>query len=191
MGIREESKKRTQERILESTRKLFIINGFIKVSTKDISRVSEVAQGSIFLHFGTKDKLIYKIISADLNKLHNDIEEIIDPSHKPDKFLELFLDVLCKYESMLSRLYKDKTYLSDEIKKSIEQLDVSLKNLMFDNIRKHPSKSISIVDSFINIDAFMAQIKVYLLEKEIYNDYSSVLKLRHGKLVKLYKILFE
>lgn len=191
MGIREENKQITRNRILECTRKLFLINGFVKVSTKDIAQVSSVAQGSIFLHFTSKEKLIYEVIVADLRKLQNEIGIRIDPNQEKDRFLESFLDVLSNHESILARLYKDKAYLSDDIKKVIEQLDVSLKNLIFENTRRFSSKPLSIVDSFINIDAYMSQIKVYLLEKDIYNDYSSVIKLRHGKLTKLYRTLFS
>ncbi len=191
MGIREDNKRITRERILKSTKWLLLNNGFVKVSTKDISKVSDVAQGSIFLHFGTKDNLLHHIISSDLSLLQNEIEDRVDPKKSRESFLGDFLDVLAIHENILSRIYKDIAYLSDNIKKTVDQIEVLLKNRLFDNIRNHPSKPLSIVDSFINIDAFMAQVRIYLMEKEVFTDYNGILKQRRGKLVKLYRTLFE
>lgn len=191
MGIREDNKKLTKERILKSTKWLLLNNGFVKVSTKDIARVSDVAQGSIFLHFGTKDNLLHHIISSDLTLLQTEIEDRVDSKKSRESFLGDFLDILGLHENILSRIYKDISYLSDNIRKTVEQIEVTLKNRLFDNIRNHPTKSLSIVDSFINIDAFIAQVKINLIEKEVFTDYNSVLKQRRGKLVKLYRTLFE
>ena len=64
-------------------------------------------------------------------------------------------------------------------------------NLFFENLRNNPNKNLSIVDSFISIDAFFAQIQKNLLEKEVYTEFNSIIRQRRGKIVKLYRILFE
>lgn len=191
MGIREQGKIETQNKIIRNTKRLLFENGFVKVSTKDISRASEVAQGSIFLHFHTKDNLLHKIISTELELLQSQIDDAVDSKNDRETFLRDFINVLSEHENMLSRVYKDIPYLSEDIKKTVESIEVGLKNALFENIRNHPITSLSIVDSFINIDAFIAQIKINLLEKDTYNDYNSILKQRRGKLVKLHRTLFE
>ncbi len=190
MGIREENKLMTKKRIIENTKKLLYENGFVKVSTKDISRVSNVAQGSIFLHFETKDKLLHRIISSDLELLQSEIKDNVDSKNDTQTFLKDFLDVIIEHENMLSRVYKDIAYLNDDIHKVIENIEVRLKNLIFDNIRSNLAVSLSIVDSFINIDAFMALVRVYLQDKDSSSEFSSVIKQRRGKLTKLYRTLF-
>ncbi len=191
MSIREHQKQITREKLLENTKSLILDNGFVKVSTKDISRASGVSQGTIFLHFNTKDNLLNVIFSSFLNELEIALTEGCNPKMDRELFLRDLFDIISLNENMLSRVYKDYAYLPLLIKKGIDQLEVKLKNLLFDNLRFKPTVTISIVDSFINIDAFYAQIKVNLQEKETYTEFNSVIKQKRGKLIKLYRTLFE
>ena len=77
------------------------------------------------------------------------------------------------------------------IKKKINNLDSTTKNLFFDNVRGNAEKKISIVDSFVSIDAFYSQVIKYLVEKEVYTSTNSVIKQKRGRLLKLYRMLFE
>lgn len=191
MGIREERKRETRHNILNTTRELLFKNGFVKVSTKEISTTAGVAQGSIFLHFGNKDNLLHEIITQDIIKLNESIKNDVDVKTDRETFLKQFLDCLASNENMLSRIYKDYYYLNDSIKKSIDNVETTLKNMIFDNVRNTPGKLLSIVDSFIAIDAFYSQIVSNLSSKEVYNDLNSVIRQTRGKLTKLYRSLFE
>lgn len=191
MGIREEQKKVTRENIYKKTLDLLLNNGFVKVSTKEIAMTSKVAQGSIFLHFENKENLLNTIISTELEKLENQLHNKLNVKSSRDSFLKNLFDILIKNENILSRVYKDYSYLPVDIKKSVDHINTIMKNLIYDNVRNTVGKKISILDSFIYIDAFMSQIKEYLLDKEVYTKSNSLIKQRRGKLVKLYKALFS
>ena len=190
MGIREEQKRLTRENILKHTLELLLVNGLVKVSTKDISAASNVSQGSIFLHFSSKDNLISSIISENLSKLEISLKQRVVSKSDRESFLRDLLNVLIDHENILSRVYKDFAYVNEETKKNMEHIDTMIRNLIFDNLRNTPGRKISIVDSFISIDAFLAQIKLNLRDKEIFTEFNSVIKQTRGKLVKLYKVLF-
>ena len=66
-----------------------------------------------------------------------------------------------------------------------------IKNLIFDNYKKNPKSDLGIVDSFIAIDAFLSQIKDYLMSKETFTTANSVMRQKRGRISKLYKILFS
>jgi AcrR family transcriptional regulator len=191
MGVRNEQKQKTRENILFSARNLMLKNGFIKVSTKEISTVCGVSQGTLFLHFSTKDNLLNEIISHDIDLYLNDLKLNCNTKISREEFLIEILDVVGRHESILSRLYKDYYYLDETLTKSIDKADTVLKNLFFDNLRNTPGKTISIVDSFILIDAFVAQLKYYLLSKDVYTDTNSIIRQSRGKLNKLFRSLFE
>jgi AcrR family transcriptional regulator len=191
MGIREERKRETRRVILESTKQLLLENGFVKVSTKEISKKAGVAQGSIFLHFSDKESLLNEIISTDIKKLHDELQNEVDSKSVRETFLGELIEVLSNNEDILSRVYKDYDYLSDKLQKNVDMIENLLKNMIFDNLRVSPGKVLSIVDSFILIDAFYSQIKANLLDKEVYSGLNSILRNRRGKLSKLYRILFE
>jgi AcrR family transcriptional regulator len=191
MGIREERKRETRRVILENTKQLLLENGFVKVSTKEISKKAGVAQGSIFLHFSDKESLLNEIISTDIKKLHDELQNEVDSKSVRETFLGELIEVLSNNEDILSRVYKDYDYLSDKLQKNVDMIENLLKNMIFDNLRVSPGKVLSIVDSFILIDAFYSQIKANLLDKEVYSGLNSILRNRRGKLSKLYRILFE
>lgn len=170
---------------------LIYTHGLIKVSTKDIARESEVAQGSIFLHFSNKENLLNIIINEGIQNLEIDIDEAVNPNLNREAFLLGLIDVISNHENILSRIYKDYPYLSESQKKNVDHLETKIKNLLFDNLRGSEGRKISIVDSFILIDSFVAQLKVNLLEKGVYTEFSSILRQRRGKMTKLYKTLFE
>ena len=189
MGIREENKLETRNKILDSTARLIQINGFVKVSTKEISEASGVSQGSIFLHFKTKDQLLFSILESNLELLRNDLEQSCDANSNREQFIREFINVMIDHENMMSRALKDYPYLPEELQKIMDDLDTLIKNLLFDNLNKNLSTGLNIIDSFILIDAFISQIKMYFHEKNE-NSVSSLLKQRRGRILKLYKMLF-
>jgi len=190
MGIREEKKLQTRNLIIKKTEELLFKNGLVKVSTKEISSNANVAQGSIFLHFTSKENLLHIIISEGISKLNVELSTSVNVKNDSESFLSDIIDSLSLHENMLSRVYKDYHYLGDTLKKDVDQIETLIKNMFFDNVRESLGNKLSIVDSFIAIDAFMAQIKQNLLEKEVYTEFSSVLRQRKGKLTKLYRRLF-
>ncbi len=191
MGIRSESKEKTRKLLLEKTALLLYNKGFMNVSTKDISRECNLSQGTLFLHFETKENLFTTIINTNIDNLEKDLKKNCNIKNPRDSFLKSFLDVIIEYESFLSRTYKDIDYLNDKLKKNVDGLENLIKSLFFDNFRQNPVKKQSIVDTFISIDAFLAQIHVNLVEKEVYSKHNSIIRQRRGKLLKLYRTLFE
>ena len=150
-----------------------------------------MAQGSIFVHFKTKNSLLFYIINFDLVKFEEELGEKCSPKLDSETFLGVLLDAIGNNENMLSRVYKDYHYLPENITKRVDHVDSLIKTLLFDNLRANPGKSLSIVDSFISIDAFISQIKQNLLDKDVYTEFNSIIRQRRGKLVKLYRTLFE
>ena len=191
IGIRSESKQKTRELILAKTALLLHNKGFLKVSSKEIARECNLSQGSIFLHFETKENLLNTILSSNITKFEIELKKNCIPNYSKELFLKNYIDVLIQNESFLSRAYKDLPYLPDALSKSLNGLETTTKNLFFDNLRKNPEKKLSIVDSFISIDAFFAQIQKNLLEKEVYTEFNSIIRQRRGKIIKLYRTLFE
>ena len=191
IGIRSESKLKTRELILRKTASLLDKKGFLNVSSKEISKKCNISQGSIFLHFKTKENLLNTILLENINEFEIALKKMCLPKYKKEKFLKNYLDILIQYEPFLSRAYKDLPYLSKILNKSIKNLELTTKDLFFENIRNNPDRKLSIVDSFINIDAFFSQIQKNLLDKEIYTASNSIIRQKRGKIIKLYRTLFE
>jgi AcrR family transcriptional regulator len=191
MGIRSESKQKTHDLILRKTALLLDKRGFLNVSSKRIAKECNVSQGSIFLHFKSKENLLNTILLTNIVNLETKLKDSLLPELKCDTFLKKYLDIIIVNESFLSRAYMDLPYLPEKLSKNLISLETTTKNLFFENIRYNKKNKFSIVDSFISIDAFFSQIQKNLLEKEKFTKSNSILRERRGKILKLYKILFE
>lgn len=191
IGIRSESKEKTRKLLLEKTALLLHNKGFLMVSSKDISRECNLSQGTLFLHFKTKENLLTTIINNNIAHFEKELKKRCKVKDNRDTFLKNYIDVIIEHESFLSRAYKDLAYLNEKLKKNIEGSENIVKNLFFDNLRHNPGRKLSIVDSFISIDAFLSQIHKDLIEKEVYSKFNSIIRQRRGKIIKLYRTLFE
>lgn len=58
-----------QKRIIEAAISLFAEKGYSNTSTAEIAKVAEVSEGSIFKHYGKKDKLLISLIAPYLKDL--------------------------------------------------------------------------------------------------------------------------
>lgn len=190
MNKRIESKQKTRKLILEKTALLLDKKGFLKISSKEIANECNVSQGSIFLHFKTKENLLNTILLNNISKLKNDFKNELLPNMNKDLFLRKYIDLLILNEDFLSRIYMDLPYLSETLSKNIIDFETIEKNLFFENVRINSIQKFNIVDSFISIDAFFSQIERNLLDKHLENQSNSIIRERRGKIIKLYRILF-
>src|SRR5262245_64316436 len=55
---RERKKERTRQEIYRAAMELFVARGFEAVTVEDICHAADVAKGTFFLHFPTKDTLL-------------------------------------------------------------------------------------------------------------------------------------
>ncbi|MFK5883151.1 MAG: TetR/AcrR family transcriptional regulator [Candidatus Izemoplasma sp.] len=190
MNQRQLSKAFTRQLILDKTALLLEQQGFFFVSTKQIADKCGISQGTIFLHFQTKDNLLNSIILNKVVLIEADLKQLCHPDDSKEVFFKNYMDVMIKHEDILSRLYKDLPYLSEQLSKNITGLEATIKKMFFDNIRNHNKLNLSIVDLFIHIDAILSQIYKNLIEKETYSEHNSILKQRRGKTIKLHRALF-
>lgn len=181
---------KTRRNILEKTQELLLQYGSLNTSTKMIADHSSISHGTLFLHFETKENLFNILLSSNVAKFEQSLKSECNVNDKPLILVGKMLDVIALYENLLSRVYKDEAFLSDGFVKCIESYENLLKNILLDNYRKHSTRKISIVDAFVIIDAFLAQLRFYLIKKEYSVHNVSVIKQRKGRIIKLYNILF-
>lgn len=84
-----EDEKLTEKQIsiIKTTAILFMKNGYEATSTKEISKLAGVAEGTIFKNYGTKKELLLEVVSRIMKALVipvmvTGIDEIIDEDYK-------------------------------------------------------------------------------------------------------------
>ena len=105
------SKKQTekQQRIIIAAIKIFAEKGFANTSTAEIAKAAEVAEGTIFRHYGTKDNLLLAIILPFLK------ESV--PMMAEEAFKEIMSEEVATFEQFLKALLKNRIKFFTENRK--------------------------------------------------------------------------
>lgn len=116
------SKKQTvkQQRIIESAIELFAEKGYANTSTAEIAKLAEVAEGTIFKHYGTKDNLLLSIIVPYLKDFF--------PAMADEVFKEIMSQEISTFEGFFKALFKNRIEFIQENK---EIFQVVIKEIMY------------------------------------------------------------
>lgn len=116
-----------QQKIIETAIKLFAEKGFSNTSTAEIAKMAEVSEGTIFKHYGTKDKLLLSIIlpfvKDSLPSMANEVfNEILTNNTTFEQFIRAFLKNRIDFfngNRELFRVFIKEVIYKDELKKEI------------------------------------------------------------------------
>ena len=99
----------THARIVEAAVHLFARQGFSATSTREIARLADVNEASLFRHFPTKQDLFWAALQSRLQRLRipKVLQNGLSQQARPELVLPLIIDLLLQistYESELIRL---------------------------------------------------------------------------------------
>jgi AcrR family transcriptional regulator len=171
MNKRAQQKVKTHDKILSITKKIYLDQGYDKTSTKKISKQARVSQGTIFLHFDTKEKLLKQIIVVQLDEL---FERLRESKYTIPSLFQTFVEE----EALLSRVIKDYHVLPSMFQESFNRVKMIYKDILFDLVKPH--SELSILDLFSLIEMILA-----LIYEDLFYSETSVMKIKVKKYVKL------
>lgn len=91
-GLRARKKQKTRQAIIETARRLFLQRGFDEVTVADIANDAEVAEGTVFNYFGTKEDLFFSGMEAYEAKLIAAVRDRPEGQSFMDAFREVVLE---------------------------------------------------------------------------------------------------
>ena len=99
----------THARLVEAAVHLFARQGFSATSTREIARLADVNEASLFRHFSTKQDLFWAALQSRLQRLHIPklLQNGLSQQARPELVLPLIIELLLQistYESELIRL---------------------------------------------------------------------------------------
>lgn len=94
--------KRT--RILEAATRVFAKKGFYNATISDVAQVAEVAEGTIYLYFKSKDDLLISLFEHSIDLFKDEVEAelkgVDHPEEKLRKFIALHLKLVQKNQDL-------------------------------------------------------------------------------------------
>jgi len=99
-GLRARKKQQTREAIIGTARRLFFERGFDDVTVADIANEAEVAEGTVFNYFGTKEDLFFSGMEAYEDRLIAAVRDRPENQSVVDAFRDVVID---GYRQLASR----------------------------------------------------------------------------------------
>ena len=131
-----------KERILETALKLFARKGFHSTSMQEIAEESNVAKGSLYTYFQSKDDLLYSIFSKYFRKFQANIHNIEKlPLDEREKF---YRQILSQMEEIAQQRDFIMIHLQEQMIPMNEKLRSFLQKANRDTIRWVRKKIIAI-----------------------------------------------
>lgn len=118
-----------QQRVIEAAIKLFAEKGYANTSTAEIAREAEVSEGTIFKHYGTKDRLLLSVVLPFIRELFPQIaKEVLTEVYSEEMSFEQFMralirnrvDFLADNKEIFHVFIKEVTY-KDELRNELLQ----------------------------------------------------------------------
>lgn len=94
---REREKEQRRSAILRAARKEFFEKGFRAVTVDSIARRSELSKGAIYLYFKSKEEIYAQILLRDIDKFHEKVVSLLDPSRSASDNLRRYAEVYAAF----------------------------------------------------------------------------------------------
>ena len=143
MIVKEEKikrKERKRERMLEVAAELFSKKNYHEVMMDDVARLTDVAKGTVYNYFSSKEELYFSIMSSKLENLNSSLKNkiaseisIIDSLHTYVIHLYMFM---MKYQNFFLMYQKEYMNAQNEFCDELRGMSDELKSILSDVIYK-------------------------------------------------------
>ena len=96
MGLKERREKEKEQRkntILRAARKLFFEKGFRSVTVEGIAKRADLAKGSIYLYFRSKEEIYTQILLRDIDSFHRKVSNLLQTGDAASAVFHKFCDI--------------------------------------------------------------------------------------------------
>ena len=143
MIVKEEKTKRKEkkrERMLEVAAELFSKKNYHEVMMDDVARLTDVAKGTVYNYFTSKEELYFTIMSTKLGHLNSSLKNkiaseisVIDSLHTYTIQLYMFM---MKYQNFFLMYQKEYLNAQNEFCNELRMMNEELKSILSDIIYK-------------------------------------------------------
>lgn len=105
-----------RDAILQSATRAFATKGYRETSASDLARMTGSAEGTVFYHFGNKERLFLAVLDQARCELEREISATLDqlePSSDPDaieRAAKLYLQLASDREELFQLLHRSDAY---------------------------------------------------------------------------------
>ncbi|MCC7530743.1 MAG: TetR/AcrR family transcriptional regulator [Candidatus Melainabacteria bacterium] len=104
MGRREEKREATRQDILTAARALILKKGYDATSVDDLALAANVAKGTFYYHFNSKDELLHALQDVVIDEFAAQARQKLDQGNSPLQVLSEFVSEMARWNEANSDL---------------------------------------------------------------------------------------
>ncbi|MBN1366076.1 MAG: TetR/AcrR family transcriptional regulator [Syntrophaceae bacterium] len=128
MGKREQAKQRTRKVIIDAAKELFIWNGFLNTSTKEIADKAGIAHGTLFFHFPKKESLILEIFDREGMYITDQLHQVLHDTYGVEELLHRYLLFLEEEEDFFAIIAREFPYYPEKLKQRLLFREIGIRS---------------------------------------------------------------
>src|SRR4051794_3385504 len=117
MRVTAETKTATRQRILDESKRLFANQGFDAATTRDIARAAQIAVGTLFNYFPTKESIAGCLVSEASRRASDDFNSV-----QPHEPLSLEEELFAHVAAIMRKLKPYRKYLPPVLETTLSPL---------------------------------------------------------------------
>lgn len=180
---RQEQKEMTRNGLIRTATHLFSKNGIANTATADVAKAQKVSHGTVFVHFPTREELIFAVIDEFGAKLSKEFGEGMKATDLKG-LLEYHLEVLAEYEDFYYRLVSELAHLPPKVKSTVFMLNAAVSWKLFEAAKplmeKHELKTMTRAQLF---NTWMALVQYHVLHRDLLGEATPILEEKKKELV--------
>lgn len=186
---RETKREKKREKILDAAAELFSHKSYHEVMMEDVAKLTDVAKGTVYNYFASKEELYFSIMKIRMEKLINSVKEKISNESNSINSLHSFITHLymfmMKYQSFFLIYQKESLDAENAFCEELRDLEFQLRSLLTGIIQKGIKEKL-----FRNVEEKFA---VTLILGSIYGSVQRGInqKLNHDQMIQEREMVFE
>lgn len=189
MNKRQESKTRTREHILDTAVALFTTEGILNTSTAHLAEVCGISHGSLFQHFGSREKLIFFAMERELKRIAVRLNSECSQPRDLEILLDQYLDILEQEEAFLSVVFRELPFFPFGLRRQVMTLETMVRNMFHLAAEAAVQCGDADPDGITpGLSAFFGTLYYYLCLRDLFSPEGSVIR---TKRIEMRQVLFR
>jgi AcrR family transcriptional regulator len=181
---REAQKRETRRRILDAAIRVFAREGILASTTAAVAKEAEVAQGSVFVHFGTQEGLVVAVIRDFGEAVSLRLHDLARRGGGTREVLEAHLEGIREREDFYSRLVVEAPLLPAGARQSLILIQSAISFHLSPAIEADTkSGKIRVMPLALLFNTWVGLVHYYLANREFFAPGASVVDRRGGELL--------
>lgn len=176
--------KSTEEKILESARRVFHKKGMYGARMQEIADDAGINKALLHYYFRSKSKLFEVVFQDSARKMFQQVFNTLDSKlpllKKIEKFIHCYIDIVSKYSYLPAFIIHEINQNSPRVKKILENLKENVVLTLLNEIREHQNKGkiakgdpLQILVNIISLCVFPIAVKpviqmIYDLDEKLF-----------------------